>query len=113
MTLDLTCQACDTSFELDAAELLDEPRLQCPNCDARVPRAAAEGLSDALDGLLAQVARLAPRFGLVFEVESDDLPPPYDQGKRARAPVEDDEAADADDEELAPVDDEVEREVDE
>ncbi len=84
MTLDLTCQACDTSFELDASELLDEPRIQCPSCDARAPLAMAEGLSNALDELLGQVARLLPRFGVVFEVDGDDLPPPYDR-ERGRA----------------------------
>lgn len=84
MTLDLTCQACDTSFELDAADLLDEPRLQCPNCDARVPRATAEALSGTLEELFTQVARLRPKFLLVAEVESDDLPPPYDRERAAQ-----------------------------
>jgi hypothetical protein len=84
MTLDLTCQACDTSFELDAADLLDEPRLQCPNCDARVPRATAEALSGALEELFTHVARLRPKFLLVAEIESDDLPPPFDRERPAR-----------------------------
>jgi len=110
MTLDLTCQACDSSFELDVAELLDEPRIQCPSCDARAPLTASEGLSDALDGLLAQVARLRSRFGLVFEVDSDDLPPPYEAGAERRPAAEDegendedaeaDEGEDGDDEDL-------------
>lgn len=85
MTLDLTCQACDTSFELEVADLLDEPRLQCPGCDARVPRATAEALSVALEELFSQVARLRPRFQLIAEVESDDLPPPYDRERAATA----------------------------
>jgi hypothetical protein len=114
MTLDLTCQACDTSFELDLAELLDEPRVQCPSCDARAPMAMAEGLSSALDDLLGHVARLRPKFQLVFEVESDDLPPPYDR-ERVRSAAEDDaeedEDVDGSEEELGH--DEVERDVDE
>jgi hypothetical protein len=91
MTLDLTCQACDTSFELDLAELLDEPRVQCPSCDAHASIASAEGLSNALDDLLAQVARIKPKFQVVFEVESDDLPPPYDRERTRAAADEDDE----------------------
>jgi len=96
MTLDLTCQACDTSFELDASELLDEPRIQCPSCDARVTVAAAEGFSGALDELFGQVARLRAKFQVVFEVESDDLPPPYDRD-RAVAGSDDDVELDGDD----------------
>jgi len=112
MTLDLTCQACDTSFELDLTELLDEPRVQCPSCDARAPMAMAEGLSSALDDLLAQVARLRSKFQLVFAVDSDDLPPPYDR-ERARSAAGDEDADDDAIEEDLDHDDEVERDVDE
>jgi hypothetical protein len=104
MTLDLTCQACDTSFELDLAELLDEPRVQCPSCDARAPTAAAEGLSSALDELLGQVARIRHRFHAVFEVDSDDLPPPYDKGRMRTAADEDED--EEPEEDLAPDEDE-------
>ncbi|OFX19634.1 MAG: hypothetical protein A2V77_07175 [Anaeromyxobacter sp. RBG_16_69_14] len=101
MTLDLTCQACDASFELDLTELVDDPRVQCPSCDARAPVTMAEGLSNALDDLLGQVARLRPKFQLVFEVESDELPPPYDR-ERTRAAIDDDEPVEED---LEPEDD--------
>ena len=96
MTLDLTCQACDASFELDASELLDEPLIQCPSCDARAAATTAEGLSGALDELLGQVARLRPKFQVVFEVESDDLPPPYDRD-RAQAGTDDESDLEEDD----------------
>lgn len=99
MTLDLTCQACDTSFELDLAELLDEPRVQCPSCDARAPASVAEGLSDALDELLGRVSRMRSKFQIVFEVDSDDLPPPYDR-ERARAAADDEDEDEADEEDL-------------
>jgi hypothetical protein len=101
MTLDLTCQACDTSFELEIADLLDEPRLQCPGCDARVPRATAEALSGALEELFAQVARLRPKFQLIAEVESEDLPPPYDR-ERAALAGDDEDTEEEDEEEEAP-----------
>lgn len=100
MTIDVTCQACDNSFEIDVAELLDEPRLQCPSCDARAPKPMSEGLSNALDDLLGQVARLRTKFQLVFEVESDDLPAPYDRDRpRAADGDDEDEEDDVDDEE--------------
>ncbi|HTP26372.1 MAG TPA: hypothetical protein VMK12_12035 [Anaeromyxobacteraceae bacterium] len=95
MTLDLTCQACDTSFELEVAEILDEPRIRCPNCDARAPLSLTEGFSNALDDLLGHVARLRHKFQLVFELESDDLPAPYDRD-HARAVADDDEHASED-----------------
>ena len=103
MTLDLTCQACDTSFELDLAELLDEPRVQCPSCDARAPASVAEGLSDALDELLGRVSRMRSKFQIAFEVDSDDLPPPYD---RERARADDDDEDETDEEDLGRDDDE-------
>jgi hypothetical protein len=104
MTLDLTCQACDTSFELEVAELLDEPRIQCPSCDARAPIAMAEGLSSAVEDLFGQASRLSSKFGLVLEVDSEDLPPPFDRDRVAAAEDEDDEEEDvgSDEDELGP-----------
>lgn len=107
MTLDLTCQACDTSFELELTELLDEPRLQCPSCEARVPKAAAEALSGALEELFSQLSRLQPKFQLVTELSSEDLPPPYDR-ERPTADDDDTEEEDVDDAE-----DELERDDEE
>ena len=102
MTLDLTCQACDTSFEIELAELLDDPRIQCPSCDARASATMAEGLSNALDDLLGQLARLRPKFQVVLAVESEDLPPPYDR-EHTRAAIDEDEPVEED---LEPEDDE-------
>lgn len=96
MTLDLTCQACDTSFELDVAELLDEPRIQCPSCDVRAPLQMSEGLSNALDDMLGRVAKLRGKFQVVFAVDSDDLPPPFDTDRRRAAVAEDDEELEED-----------------
>jgi hypothetical protein len=97
MTLDLTCQSCDTTFELDVAELLDDPRIQCPSCDVRAPLQMAEGLSNALDDVLGRVARLRAKFQVVFEVDSDDLPPPFDtDGRRSAAAEEEEEEDDSD-----------------
>ena len=99
MTLDLTCQACDTSFEIDVTELVDEPRIQCPSCNAKAPANAVEGLSSALDELLSRAAGLRPKFRLLIEVDSDDLPPAYERdraGSDLDEEEEDELAADED-----------------
>jgi hypothetical protein len=111
MTLDLTCQACDTSFELDLAELLDEPRVQCPSCDTRAAPALAQGLSDALDDLLGQLARVRHKFQVVLEVDSDDLPPPYDRERARAASDEDDDEDDEREEDLGADDEALERDT--
>ena len=110
MTLDLTCQACDTSFELDVTELLDEPRIQCPSCDARAATAVAEGLSNALEELLGHVSRMRSKFQAVFELDSDDLPPPYDR-ERTRAAADEDEDGNEDDDEVERDDEELGRDA--
>jgi hypothetical protein len=101
MTLDLTCQSCDTSFEVDLTELVDEPQIQCPTCNARAPLNAADGLASALDELLAHVSRLRPRFQLLLEVDSDDLPPQYehDRARSALAGEEDEDSEESEDDE--------------
>ena len=90
MTLDLTCQACDTSFEIDVTELVDEPRIQCPSCNAKAPLNTVEGLSSGLDELLSHTAALRPKFQLLLEVDSDDLPPAYERD-RAHSDLDEEE----------------------
>jgi hypothetical protein len=94
MTIDLTCQKCDASFELDATELLEgnEP-IKCPNCDAKAPQALVDDLANALGELCKQTAALSKRFSLSLAVESDDLPAPYDSTE------EDEEEEEEEDEE--------------
>ena len=98
MTVDFTCQRCDGSFEVDFADLIEEGKLQCPNCDQKAPGKLVEEFAGALDELFARTADLRSRFQVSLAVESDDLPPPYDEGKAAAA-EEDDEDDDEDEEE--------------
>jgi hypothetical protein len=94
MTIDLNCQKCDTSFELDAAEIIDSiERLKCPGCDARAPHAAADDLGSALGELCKQVAALRRKFAVSLTVDSDDLPPPYDLTDEEEEDEEDDSEA--------------------
>jgi DNA-directed RNA polymerase subunit RPC12/RpoP len=92
MTIDLTCQKCDTSFEIEAAEIIDgnEP-IKCPNCDARAPQGLVDDFASALGELCKQTAALSKRFSLSMAVESDDLPPPYDTEEEEEEEEESDE----------------------
>jgi hypothetical protein len=99
MTVDFTCQRCDGSFEVEFVDLIEEGKLQCPNCDQRAPGKIVEELAGTLDELFSRVAELRSKFLLSLAVESDDLPPPYDEGKSAAEDDEDDDDED-DDEDL-------------
>lgn len=79
MTIDFNCQECDGSFELDVSDLFEGSRISCPNCSQSVPLKVTEELGAALEDFIAKVAELRPRFYLSVTIESDDLPPPYDE----------------------------------
>lgn len=79
MTIELNCQECDADFELDFGDLLEGEPIVCPECGQRAPASATEELANALDELLARVADLRSRFFVAMSIESDDLPPPYDE----------------------------------
>lgn len=93
MTIDLTCQKCEGSFELDVAELVNgTEKLVCPNCNAKAPADLSDDFTAALAELIAQVANLSKRFLVSIAVESDELP-----GKEAEEDQEQDEEDDEDD----------------
>lgn len=97
MTIDFNCQQCDASFEIDVTDILEGDPVSCPNCGQKAPRKAVEELGNALDELLARVADLRSRFLLSFAVESDDLPPPYDEEEVDEEDDEDEDDVDEDD----------------
>jgi len=98
MMIDLTCQKCEASFEIDATDLIEgSERIKCPNCDAKAPQPLVDDVGNALGELCKSVAALRARFGVSLAVETDDLPPPYD--------AEDEEDEDEDDDDEALLDD--------
>lgn len=113
MTIDLNCQQCDASFELDVTDILEGEPLACPNCGQKAPRKSVEELGNALDELLSRVAELRPRFLLAVSIESDDLPPPYDEEGGAEDEEEDENALEDESEEDDEDEDEDEEEPDE
>ena len=98
MTIDLNCQQCDASFETEVTDILEGEPLVCPNCGQKAPRKSIEEIGNALDELLSRVAELRPRFLLSFSIESDDLPPPYDEEGGAEDEEEDEASLEDDDE---------------
>ena len=94
-TIDFTCQKCEGTFELDAADLLDgTEKLACPHCDNKLTKVQNEDFTAALAELNAQLAAIAKKFTASLEVETADLP---------AADLDDDE--DDDDEEDDDLDD--------
>jgi hypothetical protein len=99
MTLDVTCHACDATFEVELADLLEESKLECPSCEARASKTAVDGVTSALDELFTQLSSFRRRFELSFEVESDDLPPVYERDAHRAGAAEDEDEEPSDGEE--------------
>lgn len=96
-TIDFTCQKCEGTFELDAADLIDgTEKLACPHCDNKLTKTANEDFTAALGELNAQLAAIAKKFSASLEVETADLPP---------AELEDEEDDDEEDDDLDDDDD--------
>jgi hypothetical protein len=97
MTLDLTCQKCDATFEIDVQDLIDgSEKIVCTNCDAKAPAAVVEDFVAALTEMRAQVAALGKKFSLAMAFETEDL---------EDLDAKDDEEEDEDEDELDEDDD--------
>jgi predicted Zn finger-like uncharacterized protein len=112
MTIDLTCEKCEASFEVDAADILDaaEP-IKCPNCNAKMPQAMVEEFSNALNDLCKVISAMRKKFAVSLALETDDLPPPYDEDGEDEE--DEDEGDDGEDLLDSDEDDEEEEEVEE
>src|SRR5260370_7627452 len=74
MTIDFTCQKCETSFEADAQELIDgSEKIICPNCHARAATGTLDDFVAALVEMRNQVAALAKKFSVNMAIETEDL----------------------------------------
>lgn len=112
MQLEFQCVKCEESFHLEVADLTTDPSmLRCPGCGARASDESVELVIGALEELFAALAPLRRKFTTSVEVDSEDLPPPYDEVPiAAKSPAlldEEDEEEDLDEEE------ELERDADE
>ena len=74
MTIDFTCQKCESGFEIEAQDLIDgAEKLACPHCNAKAPASMTDDFVAALGEMQAQVAALASRFSVSLAVETEDL----------------------------------------
>jgi DNA-directed RNA polymerase subunit RPC12/RpoP len=109
MQLDFQCQKCEESFSLDVSDVQSDPTLRCPGCGTRAPEEQVETVVGALEEVFAALAPLRRKFSTSVEVNSEDMPPPYDERPVvATKPVlldeedsEDEEEEDEEDEEVA------------
>ena len=106
MQLEFQCQKCEESFSLDVADVQSDPVLRCPGCGIRAADEQVEAVVSGLEELFAALAPLRRKFSTSVDVNSEDMPPPYDEAptvspKAALLDEEDseDEEGDEDEEE--------------
>lgn len=91
-TFEFTCQKCEGNFEIDAQDLVDgSEALECPHCNARLSKTAAEDFTAAVGELLAQLASISKKFTATVEFDSETV---------AEADEDEDDGEDDDDEDL-------------
>jgi len=101
MQLDLQCQKCEESFSVQLADVSAEPTVRCPGCGGRAPEEQVETLVSAMEELFAALAPLRRKFSISVEVDSEEMPPPYDEAPTVskKAALLDEEVSDDDDDE--------------
>jgi DNA-directed RNA polymerase subunit RPC12/RpoP len=100
MQLEFQCQKCEESFSLEFSDLGTDPELRCPGCGAHAPEEQVENLIAALEEVFAAVSPLRRKFISTVELDSEDLPPPYDEAPSVarKAPLLDEEESEDQDE---------------
>jgi predicted Zn finger-like uncharacterized protein len=79
MQLEFQCQKCEESFSIDLSDLSNDPTVRCPSCGAHAPADQIESLVAALEELFGAISPLRRKFTLAFDVNSEEMPPPYDE----------------------------------
>lgn len=111
MTIDFTCQKCEGSFELDAADLIEgTEKLICPHCDTKAAASMVDDFTAALTEMRVQVANLAKKFQVSFTIETEDVEEEIEEDDEEEASDEDDDELDFDDEDDDETDDDDELE---
>lgn len=98
MTIDLTCQKCEGTFELDVQDVIDgTEKLACPHCGQKAPTNIQEDFVAALTEMRTQVAALGKRFSVSMALETEDLEDELDED--VETDEDDDEELDFDEDE--------------
>lgn len=115
MQIDFQCQKCEESFSLEVSDISgDSSLLRCPGCGTRTTDEQVETLVSAMEELFGAIAAVRRKFSVVVEVNSEELPPPYDEvpsESRKAALLDEDDSEDDEEEELDEDVEEREREV--
>ncbi|MEW6432172.1 MAG: hypothetical protein AB1730_11760 [Myxococcota bacterium] len=73
-TFEFTCQKCEGNFEIDAQDLVDgSEELECPHCNAKLSKAAAEDFTAAVGEFIAQLAAISKKFTATVEFDSESV----------------------------------------
>jgi DNA-directed RNA polymerase subunit RPC12/RpoP len=99
MQLEFQCQKCEESFSSDVSDLSSDPTLRCPSCGAHAPGEQVEALVGAMEDLFAVITPVRRKFTLSVEINSEELPPPYDEAPavaRKAALLDEEESEDED-----------------
>ena len=103
MQLEFQCQKCEESFSLDVSDVQTDPTLRCPGCGTRAPEEQVETVVGALEEIFAALAPLRRKFSCAVEVNSEDMPPPFDEqpavSHKAAALLDEEDSEDEDEEE--------------
>ena len=112
MRLELQCQKCEECFSLETSDLNADPEVRCPGCGAHAPDDQIETLLGALEEVFAALSPLRRKFTCAVEINSEDLPPPYDVAPSVwrRPPLLDEEESEDEESDLEEPE---EREMDE
>jgi hypothetical protein len=74
MTIDFTCQKCESNFEIEAQDLIDgTEKLICPECEAKAPATVVDDFAAALTELRSQVAALSKKFSVNIAIETEEV----------------------------------------
>ena len=108
MVIDFECNNCNGDFELDVADMLENPKpIKCSHCKAKVDTKASEDFATVLEDLIAQVSAMSKKFKLTMSIETDDLPGQYAAEEDEDEDEDDDDPdIDLEDEELDDAEDE-------
>jgi hypothetical protein len=109
MQIDFQCVKCEESFSLDYSDLSNDAELlRCPSCGARAPSEQVESVIEGLEELCAAIAPLRRKFTAVVEINSEDMPPPFDESPAVarKAALLDEEDSEDEDEEQGELDEE-------
>jgi hypothetical protein len=114
MTIDLTCQKCEGTFELDVQDVIDgTEKLACPHCSQKAPTNIQEDFVAALTEMRTQVAALGKRFAVSMAFETEDLEDELDEDEETDEDEESDEDEELDFDEDEDVEDDEDYDEDE